>query len=341
MRNPTPIYRAESAVVHIDSCEPQLRAHAAGRVSLNAVSHGAYPGKKLAAADLPALSNAGFWVTRGPQDWGIPEHRNEGIEICWVESGEAALGVAGVVHALTPAVVSVTRPWEPHRLGDPHIAEGRLHWLILDVGVRRPNEAWRWPPWVVLTARDREELAGRLLDADSPVVPVAPDHPAAFAALAAAVLAAGEPGAESALAIAVNRILLGLLAALRARSASVAASVPVLHEEPNRRTVRLYWEDFSRRARATGPVRGVADMAAECGLGVTAFIAHTKAVVGATPADYVADKRLEAAAVRLRATAERVGEIAVGCGFTSSRYFATRFRAKYGMTPGEWRQSGA
>lgn len=340
MAKSTPIYRAEQGWVSTDSCEAQRRAITDEKILFHGVSHGVYPGQRLKHADLPGLSGAGYWETRGPQDWGVPEHRNEGIELCWSESGENLLGVADRIHRLTAAVVSVTRPWEPHRLGAPHIGEGRLHWLILDVGVRRPNEAWRWPAWVVLTPQDREELCQLLWrHARLTLFPGSAGQADAFRELAACVSDIAAPGATSRLAIAVNRILWHLLESLRGVPDTLAAgAADAAAEDPNRRTVRLYWDDFARRTPNPADCPTVSAMAAECGLGVTAFIAHTRAVTGNTPAAYLGERRLERAAALLRDTRLSIAEIADACGFASSHYFATRFGERHGCTPRDYRR---
>ncbi len=340
MAKNTPIYREEQGWVSTDSCDAQRRAIADGKILFQGVSHGVYPGQRLKHADLPGLSGAGHWETRGAQDWGVPEHRNEGIELCWSESGDNTLGVGDHSHRLTPAVVSVTRPWEPHRLGSPNIGEGRLHWLILDVGVRRPNEAWRWPAWVVLTAHDREELR-RLLwrYAGLTLFPCTAGQADAFRELAACVTDIGAAGATSRLAIAVNRILWHLLESLRGvPESSVADAAEAASEDPNRRTVRLYWDDFARRTPNPADCPTVPGMAAECGLGVTAFIAHTKAVTGSTPAAFLGERRLDRAAALLRDSRLTVSEIADACGFASSHYFATRFGERFGCAPRDYRR---
>jgi len=52
------------------------------------------------------------------------------------------------------------------------------------------------------------------------------------------------------------------------------------------------------------------------------------------------DCRLAAAVQQLQEQPERsVTEIALGCGFASSQYFATLFRRKYGVAPRAFRQN--
>ena len=65
------------------------------------------------------------------------------------------------------------------------------------------------------------------------------------------------------------------------------------------------------------------------------------AFVGETPADYVRRLRLEKAAGRLLADPfASVTEIALGCGFSTSALFCRLFRARFGMSPTVWRESG-
>jgi AraC family transcriptional regulator, positive regulator of tynA and feaB len=59
-------------------------------------------------------------------------------------------------------------------------------------------------------------------------------------------------------------------------------------------------------------------------------------------ADWIWQRRLETAALRLTDPGRAhmaVGTIAYGCGFVSQAHFSRRFRARFGMTPSEYRQA--
>ena len=114
-----------------------------------------------------------------------------------------------------------------------------------------------------------------------------------------------------------------------------------MKDTPNARTVRLFWEDLRRNPALLRAPMTVRTMAADCGLGVTSFIAITKAAAGATPMEHLADLRLGHAAGLLRETDRPVAEIARACGFASSQYFTTRFGKKFGATPAARRGVGA
>ena len=65
------------------------------------------------------------------------------------------------------------------------------------------------------------------------------------------------------------------------------------------------------------------------------------AMVGEPPAEYVRRLRLEKAAVRLvNEPAAPVTDIALACGFSTPSLFSRLFRARFGSSPTEWRQSG-
>ena len=37
---------------------------------------------------------------------------------------------------------------------NPNIGFCKLHWFIIDLGVRKPQQEWVWPDWVILSIDD-------------------------------------------------------------------------------------------------------------------------------------------------------------------------------------------
>jgi hypothetical protein len=130
----------------------------AGEVAMAALARGAYPGRRLPRQMLPAVSTVGYWDATHDQKWGLGEHRNEGVEITYLANGHLDFRVDGRKHALVPGNLTITRPWQPHSVGNPTVGSSRLYWLILDVGIRQPHQMWRWPSWLVLSKADLREL---------------------------------------------------------------------------------------------------------------------------------------------------------------------------------------
>ena len=317
----------------IDSCAPQKQAAAAGKIRLQALTHGRYPGQTLPTRVLPGLSSLGFWDTSGEQDWGLDPHRNEGIEIVFLETGRVTFLVDGRRYPLSPGAVTVTRPWQLHCLGDPEIGPGRLHWLILDVGVRRPNQPWHWPPWIVLAPDDLHELTRKLRHNEYPIWRSTSDIEHAFRELASCVQAARRRVEISRIIIHINHLLLSLLGALQQQSR---------HEDPHltsrRRSVELFLQSIRHDAAQAAKPWTLPAMAAECGMGTTAFAQYCRQIANQPPAEFLSRCRLDHAAQRLRAEPTTpITTIAMDCGFASSQYFATCFQRQFGKTPRDYR----
>jgi AraC family L-rhamnose operon regulatory protein RhaS len=260
-------------------------------------------------------------------DW----HRNEGIELTMLESGSLHFAVDDQEFPLTPGDLTITRPWQPHRVGNPYVGPGRLHFLILDVGVRRPHQNWRWPPWLVLTPADLRQLTTFLRQVERPVWHVESEIRRCYRQIGQAV----EEENLSRVAVFLNELFILLLDRFRREKVPLDESL-----SSARRTVELFWNDLRQDGRQLGLEWTVAGMARRCGMGVTHFIHQTKQLVNETPSNYLTRCRLEAAAKLLREAPEAsVTEIALRMGFGSSQYFATQFRRQFERTPSEFRRA--
>jgi len=332
-----PIYKEYGTTYHADTCEPVVRAVEAGQVRLEALVRGSYPGRKLARNELPGVRTLGFWDAEGKQDWGLEWHRNEGLELTFLESGSIDFGVQDERHRLQPDDLTITRPWQPHRVGDPHIGPCRLHWLILDVGVRRPNQSWSWPRWLVLTDADRRRLTEILRHNEQPVWHAGGDIRRCFQQLARAVEADAGGSSISRLAALLNELFVLLLEMFTQQSVELDASL-----SSTRRTVELFLDDLRGDREQLAQPWTLPQMADRCGLGPTQFVHLCKQLTNTTPAQYLTQCRIEAAADLLTARAElSILAVAVACGFSSSQYFATLFRKHMGVTPREYRKNGS
>ncbi len=140
MTKPTvPIYKEQGKTYHADSCEPLMEAVAHGELVLEALTRTNYPGRPLADDALKGLQTVGYWDATHEQQWGLPWHRNEGIELTFLETGSMPFAIADQSWTLEPGSLTITRPWQPHKVGLPNIGIGRLHWIIIDVDVRQPH----------------------------------------------------------------------------------------------------------------------------------------------------------------------------------------------------------
>ena len=74
------------------------------------------------------------------------------------------------------------------------------------------------------------------------------------------------------------------------------------------------------------------------GMGRANFYRKLKAITDLSPVDLIRDKRLEIAARMLLETDMNISEVSANIGFNSHAYFATCFKAMYGMSPTEYVQ---
>jgi len=326
-----PVYRDHGRTYHADSCEELKASVARGELRFDAVCRGGYPGRQIPGRLLCGVCSVGFWDAAHAQSWGLPWHRNEGIELTWLESGSLNFQTEKGLHALRPGDLTITRPWQPHRLGNPHIGAGRLHWLILDIGVRQPHQEWRWPVWIMLTRDDLAELTDYLRRNEEPVWKDSADIARCFRQMTGCI-DDDIARCASKLIITINELLLNLLELFRSRKVRRCASLTTAH-----RSAELFLDNLKG---SLGEPWTLGSMAESCGLGVTRFVHYCKQITNLSPAKYLNRLRLEQAAAMLRDDpAASVTETAFRCGFSSSQYFATLFRQQFKCTPQAYRRA--
>jgi AraC-like DNA-binding protein len=332
---PVPIYRNDAETAHADACGPLVQAASRHTVRLEALIHGHYPGKPLPPESLSGLKTVGFWDADSAQTWGLPWHRNEGIEITFLETGRLGFGVDKQECVLEADDLTITRPWQLHHVGDPNVGAGRLIWLIVDVGVRRPDETWKWPPWVLLTKPDLDEFTNFLRHTERPVWRVSLEIRRCFQEIAKTVEREQNGNGISRLTIRLNDLFLLMLDLFRRQHVPLDESLST-----SRHTVELFLIDLRSHLDHLAMPWNVREMSDSCGLGVTQFLLHVRRLLNMTPMHYLNHWRLEHAAHMLREDPQvSITDVALNCGFSSSQYFATAFSAKYGNSPREYRRT--
>lgn len=327
-----PVFNAANQKYHADTCEPLKNAAAQGLLRLDACGRGAYPGQPLPPDTISEVASFGVWDADHDQSWGLDWHRNEGIELTYVARGKVAFGVDDQHVLLKHGALTITRPWQRHRVGAPNVSASCLHWLILDVGVRRPNQHWQWPEWLLLSAEDRAALTNLLSHNEQPVWQADADVARYFEKLGAVAAGYGGRGSdESHIKLAINGLLVGLLELLRRNKPVLDSSL-----SSAQRTVRLFLASLPDRAEQPWTLES---MAAACGLARSRFTYYCKQITNMSPNEYLRRCRVTAAAELLRKHRnDSITDIALNCGFSSSQYFATVFHEYFGCSPREYRE---
>jgi AraC-like DNA-binding protein len=330
-----PIFRDHDETYRADSCRPLAQAAGSGALQLKAMCHGHYPGKLLPPQSLPGLKMIGFWDAPVRQDWGLSWHYNEGIELTFLETGSLDFAVDGREYLLGPDDLTLARPWQRHSIGKPFISASRLHWIILDVGVRRPNQEWKWPSWLLLSKQDLDELTNILRHNEQSVYRAIPGIRECFHQIAAAIASDRNGSCVSHIAIRVNDLFLRLLEGLRRKQVKLDHSLST-----TRRTVDLFLADLKSHPEHLSIDWSVEEMASNCGLRVTQFVHHVRCLTNMAPLQYLNYCRLDHASQLLKTPSGQViTDIAQECGFSSSQYFATVFAKRFGCSPSAFREA--
>ena len=320
------LFQTAGGTYKADTCEPLKAAVTRGEARLVAVARRSYPGKPLPARRLVEICTAGFWDAPKDQRWGLDWHRNEGIELTYLDRGKLGFAVDGQTCALRRGDLTVTRPWQLHRVGLPEVTASRLYWLILDVGVRRPHQPWRWPKWLVCSPQDLARLTRLLRHNEQPVWQAGGGVGECFRRLGACLELADASARETRLRLHINEVLIALLELLQRKRITLDESL-----SSSQRTVELFLAELPKHIEHEWDLE---TMAEQCGLGRSRFAWHCRQLTNLTPLAFLTRCRVEAAVALLRGEANlNITEIALRCGFQSSQYFATVFRRQMRQTP--------
>ena len=327
-------YQERGKTYYADTCKPLVDAWNAGAVNLEAWARHHYPGYKMPDNILPNVNSLGYWDAQHEQDWGLDWHRNEGIEITFLESGTVPFSLGDQAFDLYPNDLTITRPWQPHKVGNPHIGAGKLHWVILDVEVRHPHQEWCWPSWVLLNRQDKEELTKMLRQNEQPIWKANAAIKKCFQKIAGLITADHTMEGESWVYIYLNELLMHLLTLFRQGAFSYDEALT-----ESVRTVELFIHTL--RNNFTDPWT-LPLMAENCHMGITRFVHYFKQLTNSTPMGYLNSVRLkEANKLLCSEPFKNINQIGYQCGFSSSQYFATAFKKEFGNSPHAHRKKHA
>jgi AraC-like DNA-binding protein len=325
-----PSIKDNGEVYHADTCQPLKEAAANNFVQMEAWGRFNYPGRRMLDGELKGVSTVGYWDASYQQNWGLDWHRNEGLELSFIESGKVPFSVAETDHILTADNLTITRPWQLHRVGNPTISAGKFFWLIIDVGIRHPHQEWIWPKWIILSKEDLAELTKMLRQNEQPVWHTDPEIRKCFQKIGSILKKGHHQSNASWMAVYINEILLSLLNMFRSGQINLSESLT-----QSKRTVELFIKELQI---SYSELWTLESMAEHCKLKPTRFIYYFKEIANDSPMQYLNNVRLNAAAHQLlHNTKLNIKSIGYECGFSSSEYFATAFRKKYNCTPSDYR----
>ncbi len=331
MKQTPPIFINDQTVYRADTCLPLEQAAVEGKLSMNAVAHGAYPGRQLPEKILSGLSSIGYWDASVKQQWGLPWHRNEGVEVCFLETGKLDFRIEKEENSyvLHPGDITITHPWQQHRIGNPLIGPSRLHWIIFDVNVRRPNQPWKWPDWIILSKNDLRELTDFFRHTDQPIWQSTKYLRQCFIEVSQ-ILSSEQPDQHlSLLSVKINELFILLLEQFRMHQPILQPSI-----SSSQKTVEIFLDNLQSNIDAVLYLWTLDEMAGQCGLGKTQFRHYCKQLTNMLPMEYLTKCRIDWAVKLMKQDrSTSITKLAFACGFNSGQYFSNTFKKIKGVSP--------
>ena len=323
-------YIADDIVYYADTCLSLVDAVSRKKLKFKALARYTYPGDRL-TKDTLGLNSVGYWDANEPQDWGLDWHRNEGIEFHFLESGSMPYSQGREEINLLSNHLTITRPWEKHKVGNSSIGIGKFYWVIIDLGIRRPHQNWVWPEWIILTPNDLSRLTTILRLNDKWLWKANKKIRACFIRIGKTVETDNNGSNSSKIRLLINELLILLLELLDTNELNLNEALT-----DSSRSVSLFLSELENDLSESWTIEKMAESA---GIGLTRFTHHCKRLTNLTPMRYLTMKRLELSKKMLIENLDlSVSEIAYSCGFTTSQYFSTVFKGHEKCTPAEYRQ---
>lgn len=315
-----------------DSCVPLRSAWKENALELATLVRGTYPGRQLLEDELAGIKSIGYWNIKKTQPWGLDWHTNEGLEICFLESGSLDFMVKNDRYKLQTNDITITRPWIIHKIGAPNVDLSKFHWMILDVNVRHPHQQWEWPDWLILNPRDLKELTLLLRQNEQAVWKADQEFRDCFIQIGKMIKKSEAQEYDSKLKIQINNMLALLLDIFREGNIVLDQSLV-----ESKRSVELFLQSLESKIDEDWTVVQMADY---CHLGVTRFTHYCKEISNCSPIEFLTRLRLQKAAkLLIQDFSIPINNIAYTCGFSSNQYFNYSFKKHFNKTPTAYRNS--
>ncbi len=322
-------YNDGESIYHADTCDPVKDAIKRKDIDLVAIRKGAYPGLEVPDPFMPGMLSVGYWNIKFEQTWNLDWHRNEGIEFTLLDQGNVFFGVDEEEFNLKPVQLTVTRPWQKHTVGKPFVTASRLHYLIIDVGVRQPHTEWQWPDWVVLSRKELDDLTEMLRGNENPVWKSTAGINECFLQIKRELDRFNQETSETKLKLLTNEFLLAVHSLFKSSDQPLDPSFT-----SSQRTVQLFLDDLPNQLDIDWTLE---DMASHCRMGRTLFSTLCSELTNQTPMKYLLKCRIERAEQLLKDSEMSVTDIALECGFKTCQYLSTQFKKARGRTPRQFR----
>ena len=203
-----------------------------------------------------------------------------------------------------------------------------MHWLIIDVKVRRPNDSWNWPKLINFAPHDLKKLTELLSYNEHPVWRGNENIENCFEDIARCASTHDPEAVQTRIQLHINQLFLEVYEMLQKENITLNADL-----SSTRRSVEMFMAGLKKHLDYPWTLEA---MAKDCNLGRSRFTYHCKRITNMTPADYLVHCRIEKAKKLLKTDQKfSISDVAYKCGFETSQYFATVFKKKTGASPSQ------
>lgn len=256
-------------------------------------------------------------------------HCNPGMELVLVEQGHLEWGVDRVPEVLNSGSIFFTLPWQVHGSSLLREPPNRICYILFDVEdpQAKAEQALIFPEWLGMSADEERTLSTIFKGATQHGWTASPLIKQLFPELLKRLDGSGN--LDQSIAGSLLRSLLLELGDI--------VSCP-LGQEPAQSSVVRRVDDVLAEVRDQLDQPWSLDgLAATCGLKRSQFSKIVSQLTGYAPLQYIGRLRFETACELLRNSSKSITEIAFESGYSSSQYFAERFKAYARITPTEYR----
>ena len=260
----------------------------------------------------------------------LAPHKNQGMEITFIEKGMLDWMVEGVPEKVKSGSIYFTLPWQVHGSVNPQEPDNTIWHVLfhLEKNYLTPQNSFQFPKTFGFSRDEMRILSTIFSGSTRHCFPATP----AMRTLMPTLI--GELQSTHELRDAHSTTLLRAILVELKRIVSGEVVDTGKH---------TYSEQRIQTLIASLPTRcdhhwTLAKMADHCGIQRTQLGKIFQKLTGSTPMEYLFRIRMERAKTLLRETDIKIIDIAFECGYGTSQYFANTFKQSTGATPSEYRK---
>lgn len=255
-------------------------------------------------------------------------HQDRGLELVYVRNGTVDWDYDGRLMRVSSGQVSFAWPWEWHGAANQQVPASDIYWIQLPMGFSNSSQKRKpfFDPALGLTASEGNAIIRSLRSSNQPVLKISVKAESLFLDAIVALQAS-----DGMLDFRARARIICLLAEMFSKSES--ATSRMREKQDTRALLANFLDGLPKRCHEPWTLE---EMAAASGMKRTHFAQSVKELTGDTPFQLLNRHRIQRAIYLLEKGEHSVTETAFECGFQSSQYFATVFRAFTGRSPSEF-----